>query len=373
MKKRTFQGLFALFLCLFLALPVRAEESSLEDAIRDVTDLPSLEEQIPEEEDKEEIQELAERFEVREIFSFFLEKVRGLFTLHAQENLKFFASLLFFILVAGVWSRLREAFSEARYTKVFDAIIQISLAVFCYQKITALTSVCESAMRGMNSFLIATLPIFTAFGALGGKIQTAVIQNANLLFVIDIIDTIVTQLLLPLIRILFSFGLIGMMSDLNTGSISAFLQKTIKTVCVFLFTLLSGILTLQHTLAQAADSLTMRGVRFAAGSFIPVIGNLVGEATKTLAAGIDLIRTQCGILCVVLLLLIVLPPLLQIIGKKIILSLAKLMSEILQENKITQFLKETAAILDLLLALTLSGGIYFLYAIVLMIRSFAVI
>ena len=144
-------------------------------------------------------------------------------------------------------------------------------------------------------------------------------------------------------------------------------DKFLKRCCLFLFTLLSAVLALQNALAAAADSVTMRGVRFAAGSFIPVVGNLVGEASRTLSAGIALIKKECGVACVLIIVYLLARPVILLMIQKTALSAAGAVGTLLGETKCAGFIRGLASVWDLLLAITAFQGCYFIFSIVLFI------
>ena len=113
----------------------------------------------------------------------------------------------------------------------------------------------------------------------------------------------------------------------------------------------------------------MRSVRCAAGNFIPIVGSLVGEASKTLAASLKLIRTQCGLICLTVLLGILLPPILGIFLKKGILSLGTGFADLLHLESTKGFLQALNGLLDLMNALLICEGIYLIFHISLFLNA----
>jgi stage III sporulation protein AE len=157
-------------------------------------------------------------------------------------------------------------------------------------------------------------------------------------------------------------------SDLGLGGLIAFIKKTVKVLCVLFFTLVSATLSLQSILATSADSLAMRSVRFAAGNFIPVVGSLVGENAKTLSASFQAIKSECGVLCLIVLFYIILRPILTLAVQKILLSFAGTVGEILGETKYKSLLSSLSSLFDLLMALMISEGCYLVFYITIFIN-----
>ncbi len=366
MKKAAAILIALVFVFLFSGRARAEETDSLEDEISRYTGMDRF---AAEGENEEYLKKIREN-DTAGFFETLLEGVYGNLTLHAAENRSLLAKIGFLILAAALWKRIRDAFSAQKLTRAFDLVFQGALVLICYRALSGVTALCGETLNALQSFLTGCIPVWTALATLGGKVQTAVVQNSNLLFAFELGEALCVRFLFPLFRILFAFHLLGAVSDLGLGSAARFVQNFVRRGILLLFTVLAAMLTFQNALAQASDGVMMRGVRFAAGNFIPVVGNLVGESAKTLAAGVTMVRSECGVLCLFLLLSVLLPPILRLFGKKIVFALARFIGELLNEEKAVAFLKGLSGILDLMIALMISCGIYFLYAFFLMIKTF---
>ena len=206
--------------------------------------------------------------------------------------------------------------------------------------------------------MLAFLPISAVLLTMMGQMQGAAVQNAHLTFVISAVSTFTTHALFPIVRYLFCFSFLEGIGEGRLTGILSFVQKTVKRLCVFFFTVISALLALRGALASAADSLAMRSVRFAAGNFIPVVGSVVGENTKNLAASFHLVKTECGILALTVLLTLLLQPILTLVLQKTFLAFASGIGEILGEERCRRFFKAFSRLYDLILALMISHGCY---------------
>ena len=138
---------------------------------------------------------------------------------------------------------------------------------------------------------------------------------------------------------------------------------------VLFFTVLSGMLAVQNLLGRTADSVQMRAVRFAAGNFIPIVGNAVGTGAAALAASWRAVRNECGVLCLIVVLFILLRPLCFLILQKLVLRLGADAAKMLSLEKESAFLEQISSLADLLLALCVAGGCYFLFYLALFLKT----
>lgn len=86
-------------------------------------------------------------------------------------------------------------------------------------------------------------------------------------------------------------------------------QKAVRLGMGFFAGVFSAVLSVRGLLAEAADTVTVRGARFLVGSAVPVVGSAVGEALAAVQAGLSMAKTGVGILGVLAVALIALPAL----------------------------------------------------------------
>ena len=98
------------------------------------------------------------------------------------------------------------------------------------------------------------------------------------------------------------------------------------------------------------------------------MGALVGEATRTVAAGISLIKTTSGIFAVAVVLYTVSIPATVLIAKKVLLSLCVIVCRIIGSAE-SDFIEEINNILSILLSILLSVGIFFILTLTIFIRT----
>ena len=128
-------------------------------------------------------------------------------------------------------------------------------------------------------------------------------------------------------------------------------------------------LAAQNLLGRATDSVQMRAVRFAAGNFIPIVGNLVGTGAGALSSSWNAVKSQCGVLCLVIVLFLLLRPLCFIFLQKMVLRLGADTAKMLGLDKESGFLEQISSFLELLLALCTAGGCYFLFYLALFLKT----
>ena len=133
--------------------------------------------------------------------------------------------------------------------------------------------------------------------------------------------------------------------------------------------LLTLALSTQSVLVGKADTLGMRGVKYAVGNMIPVVGGAVAGTLGTVAAGVSLLRGVCGVSGIILIALLLLPALVQLLLLRATLRLAATVSTLLSCDGEARLLSEMASLHGYLAAAVSICGVTFILGLTLMVQS----
>lgn len=286
-------------------------------------------------------------------------------SLGLADGAKLLAKLCGILLSGAIFRSMEDPARNGSLQAAFKFLLLMVLTLTVQNALEDTLILVNDTMNGVCSFLMASLPVSGLLLAMNGEVERATLQGVSLQHVIAVFSAINTQFLAPVLRFLLALTLAGSVAGDGVGGLTAFIARFLKRSILFLFTLLSAILALQNALAAAADSVAMRGVRFAAGSFIPVVGNLVGEASRTLAAGIDLVKKECGVACILILAYLLARPMILLAVQKLILSASGAVGGILGDKACVGFLRGIVSVWDLMLAMLAFQACYFMFSIVL--------
>ncbi len=361
MKFRTVKILTFLFSFVILfSLSAKAVETN---DIEEFSQTESLWEAIPDEVEKEGIFNLFENRNHKNFFQSVLNEVIKAFSIGLSDGFQLFCTLCGLLLISALFRNVKKSFQMKGLESAFDFIFFLAISLTAYTGLREGIETVTLTLRSIHSFFIASLPVTTVLLAMTGGGSAASTLGVNINLVLGMVNTFASTYLTPLLNTLFCFSMVDGASDLGLGGLISFIKKTVKVLCVLFFTLVSATLSLQNVLATSADSLAMRSVRFAAGNFIPVVGSLVGENAKTLSASFGVIKSECGVLCLIVLFYIILRPILTLVVQKIFLSFAGTVGEILGETKCKTLLVSLSSLFDLLMALMISEGCYLIFYI----------
>lgn len=304
-------------------------------------------------------------------FEIIAEKAAALITRELRETAGSFAALLGLIILIAVFNAVKDSLNQPSLHTAFGFVSALVLCTCTYSFVLdAFTDAQEYAER-INTFMTGLLPTLGTLHTVSGNPASALAQNASLLAAVKLLEELSFRILLPCLRTLFALCAAGAVSKINLSGIIGITKSIATTVCVSGFTILGAVLYFQTVLSGAADTLAMRSVRLAAGTFIPIIGSLVGEASKTVVSSLSLIKGSVGVFAAAVILFLALKPILSVAVKKLAVVLISSASKLLSCEKEAAFLDGIAGIFNILIALMISSAVYFILALAVFMKTAA--
>jgi len=367
LKKWSFK--IALLLFCLLLIPTTSVFATEKESLEKFSGTEDLWKQVPEDLDADALRELLEEKDTGSFTQKLWDGILSLFSLGIKDGIHLFAKLFALLLFAALYRSLKDSFKITGGENAFQFLFHLCLSLTCFSALQSCISIANTSLKTVSTFFIASLPVTTVLLTLSGAPTAGATMASSINLTLGAVSTFVSPCLSGILNTLFAFTMVDGILDGGLSSFLAFLKKCVKVLCILFFTLITASLALKSALATAADSVAMRSVRFAAGNFIPIVGSLVGESAKTLTAAFTAVKAECGILCILILVFVLLRPILCIAVQKLFLGLAGSFAEIVGEKQIQGFLKSLSGLLDLLMALLISQGCYLIFYITLFITN----
>jgi stage III sporulation protein AE len=181
---------------------------------------------------------------------------------------------------------------------------------------------------------------------------------------IDFVSRFNLYFCLPLLEIYTVICLIGSISpQVRMSGIAGFIKKATTFFMGLMLTIFVGALSLQGVLASSADSAAFKVMKFTAGSFVPVVGSILGEALNTVLGAAALLRTTVGIFGIGVFIYIALPVIISVLLRMIVLSLASLVAYMLGQDNAGAFLKDLSGALSITFAILATVSALFIMSV----------
>ncbi len=291
------------------------------------------------------------------IFQKALQILGDFFTENGTGVFKSFGAILSCLVLCCLLGAMKFGESQALDSACGYASA-LALAGVSYSVLYNLFVFVIAAMESLSAVMGSLLPVMGSLYVFGGNAATGAASASGFSLFLSLLSVVCTKVLLPLLRLGFVFALAGALPEgANLSSVNNLVRNTATTLMAFLFTLLGFALYLQTSIAAASDSFAARSVKFAGGVFVPVIGGILGDAARSVAASVAVIKGSVGGAGVVLVLSAVLPPVLAVLLYKLVFLCCSAAAKALGCENEARLLQDLSGLLGVLLALVIGAGV----------------
>lgn len=367
-------ALLAMLLSLFCALPASALELDIPSEYNDFTEsLPEdLKNMLPSDafELGGEGSALADFISPRNI----LATLSDIFGFKAKDALSMLSRLLFIILISAVFDVIGRGTDGRELSEPFSICTSaVFTAVILGEQVGLIRSVSLFLTR-LCSLVNSMIPLVGVLYAAGGNVGAASSGTASLSFFILICENFCKKTLLPIVGVCIAFAISAAFSERSgTAGFAASIKRAYTFALGALMTVMSLVMSAQTVLSSRADSLSARAMKYAVGSYIPVIGGSIGESLRTVGASVDYIRASVGTLGIVLILLLLLPTLISLVLASLSLSVSGLAARLLGRGREAALIGELESIYGYMIAVCSLSSVLFIYALTVFIRSMSAV
>ncbi len=210
----------------------------------------------------------------------------------------------------------------------------------------------------------STLPAMATLCAASGSVSSSAVHATWLTSLLVLIEQLSETVLMPLFGIAFGFLALSLFSRLSGVGNTSGILNSMKSGFTLLLSLIGAILTVvmtyQSVLAESADTVLLRSVKFASGNIIPVVGGALSETAGSYLSSLSLLRSSAGTLSTIALLLFVLPPILQLLFLRLGFLFLSSVAGVLGCSEEGGLIQEATSLLDLMLAAVAILSVLFL-------------
>lgn len=265
---------------------------------------------------------------------------------------KLLATLMGIILLCALLSAFRTTMEERGVTKVFSVVSSLCICGVMIAPVSDCMIRCGKLIEDCSNFILSFIPVFTTVMTVSGKPASSMLYNTFLFSAVQVVAQIASSVLVPLLAIYLAFCLAGSVSDhIKIDGIAHTVKTTVVWALGFLLTVFVGILSLQSMVANSADTVATKAVKFVLGSSIPVVGGAISEALNSVQGCMGLMKSTVGVFGVLACVFTFLPMVINLLLLTVSLNLAAGLGEMLKVERVPQLLKAAASALSLMLSI----------------------
>ena len=293
---------------------------------------------------------------VRHLFEVMLAGIEGAAPPILRTAVMLAGALLLYAVLASLLSS-----HGAGTLRAADAAFGVMFALMLYEGFSACFDRSLAYLTDLGRLAELAAPAMGALYLAGGNAGSAAAGGGAMAALSLILEHLVGAALLPLLRIMLGFLLVSAIGEVRTEGLCTTLRTTYVTVLGIFCTLTSAALALGNVLGAAADSLSLRSLRFAVGQMVPIVGGTVAGGLATVSASVGLVRSTAGIGVAAAILLPLFAVVAELLLARLALSLLATLGTMLGAATPVRLLRGFRSLFDLCLAATVFSAMLFVF------------
>ncbi len=284
--------------------------------------------------------------------------------------LKKFANLFVLLLISSIFNTLKTSFASEGLKNAFSICSSLCVSICIFSSVSTILDMSIDYIKILCSTMNSFCPLMSTLYLLTGSISSATVSNTSMMLFLAIVENFVLYGLAPIMKICLCFSIVTSISGTtDLSGISKTLKNAFISICVFLVSIFSFVLSSQSVLTHSIDSLSLRTAKFAIGNFIPIVGGFISDSLKTVSASLSLIKNSCGVFAIFVILLLILPVIISLILNKFFFNLASGVSKALGSENESRICDEASNLCSFALSIIALCSVVFVFALTIFIKS----
>lgn len=245
-----------------------------------------------------------------------------------------------------------------------DIFSMISIAASATVIVPELINVYNSAFEAVErtgSFILVFVPVFSGITAALGGIFSAGLYNGMVIAASEVLIKLVNTYFMPVISAVSALAAAGsVFMDASLERLTELLRKFIVYGLTVAVTLFTGFVSLKCTLSGKADGVASKTAKFMISGLVPIVGGAVTDAYATVRSSMDIIRCTAGTAGTFAIILILLPPIIEIVAYRAVIGIGAAAAEIFSADRIQKLLKTFDSGLSIAQSVLICYGLMFI-------------
>ena len=234
----------------------------------------------------------------------------------------------------------------------------------------ALQSV-KGSLDDISVFMTTYIPVFSSVLASNANLSSAAGYYSVMFVLCEIITFTASNILLPFSGMVFALSIVSSVNgNLHLDGVIGSVKTAVKWLLTALMTIFTAVISIKGIAGAAADSVASRTVRFAASSFIPIVGGSVSEAYSTIYGSLGVIRSGVGLVGIAAVAVIALKPVITIAALRFVITLACAVNDLFGQKRTSSLLSGLSGVLSISMGIiTAMSMIFIISTAVIMLTS----
>ncbi len=259
------------------------------------------------------------------------------FSDNLKGSLTLFSKIFAVIVLGGTVSLVTD---EQKYKNILNVLLIPVVTVILVDEINLCISSALSLLKLNGSFMLTFVPAYAIAIAVAGNTATALTYNTIVFGFAEVISATINYGLVDIIGCFFCVCIgFSVNRNINFSRFIGAVNRFVSFSLGLASSVFASLLSVKGIFSAATDSVASKGIRFAIGTLIPVIGSSISDAYSTIIGSVDILKNSVAIIGIIAVVLINLPVITEIVLFYISLNVLCFICELLECNELSNALK----------------------------------
>ena len=293
-----------------------------------------------------------------------INRLLALFFGELKSAFALVGSIAALILLSAFINNLNQSFGKNSVSEGAGFALFVYIAAISATLFETAGSYVISTLNDITLLVHSIIPTMATLCLSGGETLRATLSHPVIFFICSAAGTLIKNVITPLVLLRAVCTLLCAITKNDAlNEFSELFSRLHKTLLALSMSLFAGILGVCSFAAASFDSLAARGVKFAIGAAVPVVGGSLAEAMSSVAGSAMLLKNAVGLGGVIMLFAIFAFPLLKLWALSLALRLTAAFTAPVSEKRVTELLRKLGGCIDMLFSSIASMGTIMIIAI----------
>lgn len=281
-----------------------------------------------------------------------------------SQNADVLIKLIIIVVLCAILKNIKTSFmSESASDIAFLACYVIIVSILLLSFNTAI-SLGRNTLENMVNFMYSSTPIMISLLVSSGNVASGGILQPLLLGVIGILATIIKNIYIPIIFLSTILSIINNISSkIQISKLAHLLKQFALWSFGLILTIFISMISIQGAVGAVIDGVTSKTVKFAVGSFIPVAGKYLADATDLVISSTLLIKNAAGVAVMLGIIAICAVPLLKMLAMIALYKITSALLEPISDSRITSCINDISNSISFILGINAAASVMFILSI----------
>lgn len=180
------------------------------------------------------------------------------------------------IIISSVLRSITDGLENKSVSQITYYITYILIVTIVMKNFSDIINMVKASIDNLVAFTNCLIPLLITLMITTGNIASAGMLQPIILWIISFIGNFINVVLVPASLISVAFSVISNVSDrVQIDKLSKYINTTVVWILGIVLTIFVGVSSLEGSITNGVDALTVKTTKAAVSNFIPIVGKIL--------------------------------------------------------------------------------------------------